>query len=200
MESFFEAMTRWRKPEGALHLYVLPNEEALDRFVDIGEVLAGIEHLPLMPASYLHGTVTRLGHHDEDITQARYTLLGDALQSFCSDLGPFTLTFGPPGIHGNAVVCTASPSREWNELVAGCRRTVSQSWGGELPAPPAVPHLSLAYAKGNVDDAQVSARLADVAPLGEMRVATLHLVSVTARAERGTFDFTELANWDLGSS
>lgn len=198
MKSFFESMEPWRKPEGSLHLYVLPGEDDRDRFTGAQETLAGIDHLPLMPASYLHCTVARLAQFDEDVTQADYTRLGDALQELCAALDPFILNFGPPQADGVAVGCWAAASKDWDALVEGCWSTVATSWGTETTAPPVAPHLSLAYAKGAVDSALVADRLAEAQPLGAVRVQTLHLVSVTVRPERGTFDFTELANWDLG--
>ena len=57
--------------------------------------------------------------------------------------------------------------------------------------------MSLAYATGPVPHDLLAERLAGLDPLGTIRVDRLHLVSVTVRPERGTFDFTSLANWDL---
>ncbi len=198
MKSFFASMEPWRKPEGSLHLYALPGEEDARRFVEAQEAVAGIDNLPLMPASYLHCTVVRLAQFDEDVTQAEYTQLGDALQELCSGLRSVTLDFGPPQAGDDAVACWASASGDWDALVEGCRRTVAATWGTEPLAPPVAPHLSLAYANASVDNDLVVVRLAGAQPLGAVQVRTLHLVSVTVRPERGTFDFTELANWDLG--
>lgn len=198
MKSFFDNMEPWRKPEGSLHLYVLPLDQDRDRFASAQEALTGIDDLPLMPASYLHCTVARLAQFDEDVTQADYTRLGDALQELCAGLNPFKLDFGPPQADDDAVGCWASVSKDWDALVEGCRRTVITAWGTEPPSPPVAPHLSLAYAKASVDSDLVAARLAEAQALGAVRVRTLHLVSVTVRPQRGTFDFTELANWDLG--
>ncbi len=197
MKSFFESMEPWRKPEGSLHLYVLPAEEDRDRFFDAQEALSGIDNLPLMPAAYLHCTVARLAQFDEDVTQAQYTQLGDALQELCSGLSPFTLEFGSPQADDLTVACRAAPSKDWDNLVEECRRTVAGTWGSDAFPSPVEPHLSLAYAKGPVDDALVSSRLAGGQPISAVRVGMLHLVSVTVRPERGTFDFTELSNWDL---
>lgn len=198
MQSFFESMPPWRKPEGSLHLYVLPHEDDRERFLSAQEAVAGIDDLPLMPAAYLHCTVTRLAQFDEDVTQAQYTQLGDALQELCAGLSPFTLDFGAPQASESSVVCWAKGSKAWDTLVEGCDRTVAATWGVEPHAPPVAPHLSLAYAKASVDADLVTARLTAAPPFGAVRVHTLHLVSVTVRPERGTFDFTELAIWDFG--
>ncbi len=199
MKSFFESMEPWRRPEGSLHLYVLPSEEDRDRFSTAQEPLAGLDNLPLMPASYLHGTVSQLAQYDEDVSQAQYTVLGEALAATCAGLRPFDLDFGAPQADDGAVGCWASVSQDWDRLVQGCRRTVGEAWGLEAPAPPAAPHVTLAYATGPVDRDDVATRLADAGRIGIVRVDRLHLVSVTVRPERGTFDFTELANWDLGT-
>lgn len=199
MKSFFESMKPWRKPEGSLHLYLLPKEEDKERFMEVQDLLRGIEHLPLMPAAYLHCTVARLAQFDEDVTQAEYTSLGDDLEELCSGLSPVTLQFHAPLSDDLTVACLAAPSWEWKNLARGCQKTVAESWGMDTFPPPATPHVSLAYAMGSVDEALVAARLAESQPLGAMSLSTLHLVSVTVRPQRGTFDFTELANWDLGS-
>lgn len=197
MENFFERMEPWRTPEGALHLYVLPADDERERFVAAQQSIYGIDHLPLMPEAYLHCTVQRLAQFDDEVSQTDLTALGTAVQNLCSALPAFDLDFGRPVASNVAVACQASHSGGWDRLVAGCRDIVAEAWGITPPAAPASPHLSLAYASGPVPDAVVAERLAEVEPLGTVRVDALHLVSVTVRPERGTFDFTSLANWDL---
>ncbi|MDO5735711.1 MAG: hypothetical protein Q4P15_04495 [Propionibacteriaceae bacterium] len=197
MESFFARMEPWRKPEGSLHLYVLPGEDETERFTAAQSTLTDIEHLPLMPEAYLHCTVQRLAQFDDEVSQSQYTRLGEALEAFCSGMPAFDLQFRSPQADDVAVACWAADSPAWDALVSGCRDVVTDTWGVAPPAPPASPHLSLAYAKGAVPHDLVESRVADVTPLGTVHVSRLHLVSVTVRPERGTFDFTSLANWDL---
>lgn len=200
MESFFERMEPWRKPEGSLHLYIVFSDDELERFAPARQALASIDHLPLMPEPYLHATVQRLTQFDDEVSQPDLSALGSAMEDLCSGLAPFTLEFGRPEVGDVAVVSYASPSSEWDELVQGCRSVVTDVWGTPPPSAPAGPHLSLAYANGAVADHVVADRLAGVGPLGSVRVATVHLVSVTMRPERGTFDFTSLANWDISGT
>lgn len=197
MENFFASMEPWRKPEGALHLYVLPSDDDIERFTAARDALSGIEHLPLMPAPYLHCTVQRLAQFDDEVTQPDLTRLGTILDETCATLPAFTLNLGPVRAGTLAMECWAAPSQEWDALVTASRSSVTQAWGTPPPAAPAGPHLSLGYATGPVPHDLVSDRLAGLEPLGALRVDTLHLVSVTVRPERGTFDFTSLANWDL---
>lgn len=197
MESFFERMTPWRKPEGSLHLYVLPGEDAVDRFTAAQAVLEGIDHLPLMPQTYLHCTLQRLSEFDDQVSQRDFSRFGEALSAALSTMPAFDLTFGRPHAGEVTVEVLAEPSRPWDDLLAACRRASQEAWDGALPNPPHAPHLSLAYATGDVDSATVAERLAGVEPIGAMHVDTVHLVSVTVRPERGTFDFTSLANWEL---
>ncbi|MGV8846210.1 2'-5' RNA ligase family protein [Tessaracoccus sp.] len=197
MDSFFERMEPWRKAEGSLHLYVLPSDDEAERFASAQAAIAGIEHLPLMPEAYLHCTVQRLPQFDDEVTQADYTELGDALGALCSELAAFDLRFLQPQADAFGVTCQAQASPAWDALVNGCRMVITDTWGMEPPAPPASPHLSLAYATGAVADGVIESRVENVAPMGSMSVSRLHLVSVTVRPARGTFDFTSLANWDL---
>ena len=197
MENFFARMEPWRKREGALHLYVLPSDDDVERFTAAREALSDIEHLPLMPEPYLHCTVQRLAQFDDEVTQPDLTRLGTILDETCSTLPAFTLELGPARAGEVAVESWAAPSPDWDVLVEASRSSVTQAWDTPPPAAPAGPHLSLAYATDPVPHDLVDARLAALGPLGTLRVDTLHLVSVTVRPERGTFDFTSLANWEL---
>lgn len=197
MDSFFERMDPWRKAEGSLHLYVLPSDDEAERFASAQAAIAGIEHLPLMPEAYLHCTVQRLSQFDDEVAQTDYTQLGDALAAFCSQVPAFDLRFLQPQAHAAGVLCQAEDSPAWDALVNGCRTVITDTWGTEPPAPPTAPHLSLAYATGAVETDVVESALGSVEPLGSIAVTRLHLVSVTVRPGRGTFDFTSLANWDL---
>ncbi len=197
MENFFASMEPWRKPEGALHLYALPSDDEAEQFEHARAAITGVQNLPLMPVPYLHCTVQRLSQFDDEVTQVDLTRLGDVLSTACSVLPAFDLHLGQVSAGRQAVVCAADPSQDWDALVAACRTSATQAWGGEPPRPPAGPHMSLAYATGPVSHDLIAERLAGLDPLGTIRVDRLHLVSVTVRPERGTFDFTSLANWDL---
>lgn len=199
MDSFFERMDPWRKPEGSLHLYVLPNDDEREILFEVQQSLIGVDELPMMPAGYLHATVLRLAQFDEDVSQKEYSRLGETMDEFCATLHPFDLHFGRPLPDDVALSCWAPSTAAWEQLLGGCRATVAGTWGMEPFAAPVGPHVSLGYAKGRVDDALLAEKLEGVCGPGPLHVAKLHLVSVTVRPELGTFDFIQLANWDLGS-
>ncbi len=199
MHSFFATMEPWRRNDGAFHLYALPREADLERFVVAQSLLAGVERLPLMPAPYLHCTVQRLAQFDDELSQHQLTHLGGALTNALAEVPAFDLDFEAPSIGPSAVTCEAAPSGAWDRLVAAARGGVRDALGEEpaLPGPPRRPHLSLSYATGNIDDRHVQALIDGASPIGWVRIDELHLVSVTVRPELGIFDFTSLASWDL---
>lgn len=198
MQSFFESMPPWPRNDGSLHLYVVPEDaDLLERLTAAQELLAGFASLPPMPRPYLHCTVQRLAHFDDDVRQAELTALGEQLNRRVAEVPAFDLELGAPQVHRTAVGCEAAPNAAWDRLVTTVRDGVVDAWPGELPPPPHGPHLSLAYATGDVDAAQVQQRLAEVPPIGRLHVAAVHLVSVTVRPEIGIFDFVTLADWDL---
>ena len=124
--------------------------------------------------------------------------LADAIDARLSAIGAFDLRVGAPRATDNAVDCTAEPSPEWDALVAAVRGAAVEAFPeDELPAGPHAPHVALAYAVGEVPDAELEARLADAPEVGTVPIRGLHLVSVTMRPEVGTFDWTELANWEF---
>ncbi|MBB1515523.1 2'-5' RNA ligase family protein [Tessaracoccus sp. MC1679] len=196
MQSFFASMTPWDQPDGSLHVYVLPDDEAADRLEDLQSRLAGVPNLPVMPRAWLHFTVNRLAQFD-DLSMAELTRLGDALTVELAGVPAFDLEVGAPEVHDVAVECVAGSTSGWESLVDAVRRAALATFGGTMPDRPYAPHVTLAYATGEVSDDEVRGRLTGAAPVGRMRVATAHLLSVTVRPELGWFDFIELANWSL---
>ena len=197
MESFFESMTPWARDDGSLHVYVLPDESLADRLDGAAELLVGAEHLPRMPRAWLHFTVARLAQFD-DIGQSGLSKLCDALGRRLASIAAFTIELGRPQIGATSVGCEAPSTPQWDELVQAVRGAAADAFPEEVvPAGPHGPHVSLAYATGPVDDGALWPRVGAVAELGEFKIRQVHLVSVTVRPELGTFDWTELANWDL---
>lgn len=198
MRNFFESKTPWRKNDGALHLYVVPEDEAfLDRVGQAQSRLEGIPQLPPMPRAYLHCTVQRLAHFDDEVAQAELSVLGAELNERFAALSPFELRFSAPQVRPHAVEYVAQPDPAWDAMVATVRDGAVAAWGGELPAAPYGPHLTLSYATADVPDETVAEALLNVPSPGSLRVDKVALVSVTVRPEIGIFDFTTLADWDL---
>lgn len=196
MKSFFASMTPWDRNDGSLHVYVLPDDDVADRIGDLQARLDGVDHLPPMPRAWLHFTVNRLAQFD-DLSMADLTRFGGAMSAELASVPAFELLVGPPRVHDVAVECVAEATPGWDALVDGVRRAALSTFGGTMPDRPYAPHVSLAYATGDVPDDALRARLEGAPELGSLHVTTAHLVSVTVRPELGTFDFIELANWSL---
>lgn len=199
MDDFFAHMAPWRRNDGSLHLYALPEDEDLERFVSLQSRLRGIENLPLMPPAHLHCTVQRLAQFDDELSQADLSLLGATLTRALADVAAFTLDFGPPEVFARQVACDAAPHPGWDALLSATRTGLTAALGAKpgLPAPPHRPHLTLAYATGAVRHEVAEQALGHTTSIGPVRIGALHLVSVTVRPQIGVFDFTHLANWDL---
>lgn len=200
MQSYFDQMVPWARNDGALHLYVLPSPEEIDGYAGVRERLADLDGLPLMPESYLHLTLQKLAHFDDELTQPQLSRLGASLTEALGSVPAFDVALTAPAVGATGVVCEGVTSSAWDALVSATRAGVVAALGKdpELPAPPHGPHLTLSYATGTVDDVAATSRLAAAAVAQTIRVDTVHLVSVTVRPEQGIFDFTHLANWDLG--
>lgn len=189
-------MTPWERNDGSLHLYVLPDEVLADRLEQAQSALAGVPDLPPMPRPWLHFTVNRLAQFD-DLGQRKLSALASALTDRLAGVEPFDLDLGAPEAGEGAVEVKAEPVPGWESLVGAVRSAALDSFGATLPDSPDAPHVTLAYATGDVDDAVLAERLAGLPALGRFRVAEVHLMSVTVRPEVGIFDFVELANWSL---
>lgn len=199
MRSFFDSMTPWRRNDGSLHVYVVPDQDTTEAILDAQGRLVGIDNLPLMPAPWLHFTVARLPQFD-DVGNSSLTRLATALTEHLDGIEPFEMRLGGPVVHEVAVEAMGSPSAGWDRLVEAVRAAAASVTDEELPPPPYAPHVSLAYATGDVDSHEVELRLVGCPELGPFRVSEVRLVSVTVRPEQGTFDWVELASWPLGSS
>lgn len=195
MRSFFAEMTPWPQNDGSLHLYALPDDDVRDRLDEAATFLADIPNLPTVPDAWRHFTVRRLAQFD-DLGQAELSRLADILTAELEAVEAFDLNVSAPQPHGTAVACTAAPTPEWEALVNATGRA-AESFGGGALTPPSAPHLSLAYATGDVPDAELEHRLKAAQAIGTVRVGQVHLVSVTVRPELGWFDWVELANWSL---
>lgn len=195
MRSFFDHMTPWPRHVGALHLYALPDDAVGDRLEAISQALGDVAHLPRMPRPWLHLTVSRLAQFD-DLSQRELTALADALTTELDAVSAFPLDLGAARATVDSVTCAAEPTPAWQGLVGAVRAAVASVYPDDAPpTAPEAPHISLAYATGGADDAEISRRLEGLPPVGEMMVNRVHLVSVTVRPELGTFDWIELANW-----
>lgn len=196
MQNFFTEVEDWPRLEGALHLYALPTPEFAERAADAATPLAGIENLPLMPASYFHFTIQRLAQFDDLLSAAQLSELGARLNQVAESTQAFELRFGPLTTTGNSVVAWAEPSQAWDQLADVIRDALTATTSEPLPQGPPGPHLTLAYATGEVSDSQTRELLSADA-LGPCPVAGFSLVSVTVRPELGIFDFITLADWQL---
>lgn len=195
MRSFFEQMAPWPQNDGSLHLYALPDDAARERLDDAAALIDGVPNLPLVPDAWRHFTVRRLAQFD-NLKQAELSRLAECVTAELEHVGPFTLDVGTPQVHDQAVECVAEAVPGWEALIEAAGRA-AEAFGGEVMAPPYAPHLTLAYATGDVPDADVRRRLADAPAIGSVPIGQVHLVSVTVRPELGWFDWVELANWSL---
>ncbi|GAA4908011.1 hypothetical protein GCM10025789_29420 [Tessaracoccus lubricantis] len=195
MRSFFEQMTPWTRNDGSLHVYALPADDVRDRLDQAAARLDGVPNLPVMPAAWRHFTVRRLAQFD-DLKHADLSRLAQHLTDELDGVKAFELNLGAPQAQPVAVECIAPSTPEWVALVDAVARA-AEAFGGEVLGAPYGPHVSLAYATGDVDEAELIRRLADAPEVGPAVIGSVHLVSVTVRPELGWFDWVELANWTL---
>ncbi|MBB1509302.1 MULTISPECIES: 2'-5' RNA ligase family protein [unclassified Tessaracoccus] len=198
MRSFFEQMTPWTQNDGSLHVYALPTDDVQDRLDEAASRLDGLPNLPLMPASWRHFTVRRLAQFD-DLKHADLSRLAQHLTDELETVRAFDLNLSAPQPQPVAVECVADSTSAWVSLVEAVGRAAA-SYGGDVLGAPYGPHVSLAYATGEVDDAELQRRLEGAPEVGPVRIGSVHLVSVTVRPELGWFDWIELANWTLDAN
>lgn len=195
MRSFFEQMAPWPQNDGSLHLYALPDGDVRERLDEAAALIDGVPNLPLVPDAWRHFTVRRLAQFD-DLKQAELSRLADCVTEAVEGVGPFDLNVGTPQVHDRAVECVAEANPGWEALINAAGKAAA-AFGGEVKDAPYAPHLTLAYATGDVEDTELHRRLGPAQAIGTVHIGQVHLVSVTVRPELGWFDWVELANWSL---
>lgn len=204
MRRFFErADTRWRRPRGALHLYVVPDEAdpVRERF-DAQEVaLRTCPGLAMQPNRYLHATIQRLDLYRDEISEERWQALVRELGDALARHEPFPLRFAVAQPREYAIEAVAEPTAQWTALVAGIREAIAAAgFGAALTDPPYGPHYTLAYCTGDVDEERIREALRPVIAPTDLTVRRVSLVGVEQRLDAGIFTFDDVFEWTIGSS
>jgi 2'-5' RNA ligase len=164
MEDFFATVAMlWPAGREDYHWHVLPGSELLrERLCRPYAGLLEREELAPVRPEYMHITIQHLAPVSA-ITDAGLTDIVNVAQDGCASFAPFAVIAGRAEAWETSVVCPLRPGYLLGQLwhvVTNATRTVA---GSRLDIIPAVfhPHMTLAYATGHVEQAEIRAWLAD---------------------------------------
>ncbi len=167
MKDFFTAKTDpWDDPSGQLHAYLLPGKDFIDWAIPILNRLGGCANLAVQPEEALHVTVQRIPHMRGDLSDHQIRHLLDATAHAVSSLKPWTMDFSSPEVTCDSVLCFGEPVDKFHivaDAVRGAACDVLGSHACHYSAPPR-PHITLAYAHGDADDAEAMKAVGDILP------------------------------------
>jgi 2'-5' RNA ligase len=158
VESFFQTVpaARWPRPNGRLHVYLLPDGATADYAEGYQQAVAaaGVAGLAFQPREWLHMTVQMLDRYIDDLTQEQLGALSSELRARLAGVAPFDLSVGPALVSSTSITLDATPDEPWRQLCQAVRAAAVASIGEDAVAPQSGhgrPHVTLAYATEHVD-------------------------------------------------
>lgn len=137
---------RWDPPGPWLHVLALVDHAPA--VAGLGqrhqETLAAVTALRPVPMAWLHVTVAKLRPALE-VDQARRAELVTALQARCATVPPIHAIIGPGQVGRSHVRLAVHPEPEFRALMTAVADTAAAVLGHAIPAPPGLPHLTVAY-------------------------------------------------------
>ncbi len=191
MDDFFATIDeRWPAGREDYHWHVLPGSEMLrDRI--LRPYLPITEQPGLVPVrpEFLHVTIQHLAAVSE-ISATELDRIVWLVRDRCANIAPFVVTPSRAEAWEHGIVCPIRPGYLPASLWRIACSAYKEATGGRFPILPAVfhPHLSMAYATGQVESDPIRAWLADCdAPEFALPVTKLVLVAQQHNRREITF-------------
>lgn len=197
MRSIFEPLrTSWDSLAGSVHVYALPGWDAAV-VQPWHDAISRTGVCVVQPVPFLHATVQRTPVFLPTPRPGALDRFATALTSIARGRAAFAVPLRRPAVMSTAVCATGDRTPEWHAIVTEIRAASAAAFPGRpMPAGPHAPHVSLGYARAEADDAPLAsafAALDNVPWTGSLAVGALHLLSVDADEDAGTFTWTSLS-------
>lgn len=201
MRSIFEPLrSSWDSLTGSVHVYALPGWDAAV-VQPWHDAISRTGVCVVQPVPFLHATVQRTPVFLPTPRPGALDRFATALTAIARGRAAFAVPLRRPEVMSTAVCTTGDPTPEWDALVGEVRAASAAAFlGRTTPAGPHAPHVSLGYARQQADDAPLTAAFAalDAMPwTGTLQVDALHLLSVGANEDAGTFTWSTLSEHPL---
>lgn len=195
---------KWPAGETLLHVYAIPD---LDRNPGLAELAAGcraaLEPYPLtfVEDRWLHITISQITDaFGAGYPPAARAELAEALTADLAGFGAFELTIGSCLAQSSVVMFDVHPDDRIGQLGRRVHDVIGRVRGaGALRYNGGIPHMSIAYANGEADNADIQRDLRRVRPShARMDIAAVQLVDVSVDAAAKTVTWSPIATIPLG--
>ncbi|WP_433824845.1 2'-5' RNA ligase family protein [Actinoplanes sp. CA-015351] len=195
---------KWPEGETLLHVYAIPD---LSRDHELRELVTGCRTalagypLTMVEDRWLHITISQITDaFGSEYSPSERASLAAALSSDLAGFGAFELTVGSCLAQSSVVMFDVHPDERIGALGAAVHATIGRVRGDEaLGYNAGVPHMSLGYAHGSADNADIQRDLRRVRPgHAVMRIGSVFLVEVTVSAAAKTVTWSPIAEIPLG--
>lgn len=203
MKDFFATPAcDWRRTEGSLHLYLIPDDGQRRELSGLQERLDWSSLHARQPPEFLHATVLRLPWYEPELDPAERESLQRAMKLALNDVPPFTLDFDTLELTDYGVVVSAPAAAGWDRLVRALEQGLAET---EVDRPsqgssfsrPFGPHVSLSYGRDNAEDAHLAAAVSQLSVRQRWNVEQVELVAVGMHKEQGTYSWEPVSTHRL---
>ena len=201
---FRHGTQEWPAGETLLHVYAVPD---LDENPELGRLAAGCrEALAGFPVTFvedrwLHITIAQLTDaFGAQVPASERETLARELERDLAAVEPFTLTIGSCLAQTSVVMFDTSPDEQIGRLGEAVHSVIGRVRGqAALGYKAGIPHMTIGYANGEADNADVQRVLRQVRPShAPMRIRSVELVDVAVDATAKTVTWSPIATIPLG--
>ncbi len=195
MKDFFATPAcDWRRSDGSLHLYLVPDDEQRRELASVQDRLPWPAYHARQPAEFLHATLLRLPWYVPELEATELESIRRAVTLALRDTPPCTLDFDALELGDYGVVMTAPSVAGWRRLIDALEQGLAPGAVRELPAGagfthPCGPHVSLSYGREEAMDADLARTVSRLSVRQRWNVQQAELVAVSMHRERGTFSW-----------
>lgn len=167
---------------------------------DYHAALWGLRGIDLVPERWLHLTMQGIAFAEE-IAPATVAEIGEVARDLLAGVPSVDAVVGRPQVHRGGVICDVTPTTRLAAIRGQVRRAIGIVLGpNRVPGDEGSfwPHVSLAYAAGDVPAAGVIDALASVGPVVEPHVRIRSVDIIRLRRDGHCYVWTPLVRVPLG--
>lgn len=189
----------WRRPDGSLHLYLLPEGEQRAELARLQDALPWPDLHARQPASFLHATVLRLPWFLPELDEPQLTAVQESVAQALSAAPPFVLEFDTIALTDFGVVVSAPSTQGWESLLASLESALGRcDVQSERPdagfSRPFGPHVSLSYGRADAGADELADVVATMSVRQSWPVRRLELLSVHMHRSEGTYSWEDVSS------
>lgn len=195
----------WRRDDGSLHLYVVPDVAQRAELAGLQDRLSWPRGQARQPAEFLHATVLRLPWFRDELSPQELASIQHTVGRAAAGVPAFELDFDTLDLLEFGVVVSASPTPGWDLLVNTLEESLRAREGNKDAAQslwmgrPFGPHASLSYGREDAPDGELTGVVNTLSVRQRWAVRRVELLSVSMHKGEGTFSWVPISSHELAT-